>query len=91
MATTIYRGFQNPRSIDEYIFKRMINGISNRKYDKAVLEVPPIFLSLEEDLEETLFLHRFGIFSKIDISFKTINYIKNIMRQIGVYKDPVNY
>ena len=32
-----YRGFQNPRSIDEVVFKRLINGISTRKYEKVAL------------------------------------------------------
>ena len=38
-----YRGFQNPRSIDGVVFKRLINGISTRKYEKATLEVPATF------------------------------------------------
>jgi hypothetical protein len=47
--------------------------------------------SLEEGLEETLNLHRLGIFSKLGISFKTNNYIKKIMCQMGVYTDRVSY
>ena len=38
-----YQGFQNPGSIDEVIFKRLINGISTRKYEKAALEIPATF------------------------------------------------
>ena len=38
-----YRDFQNPGSIDEVVFKRLINGISTRKYEKAALEVPATF------------------------------------------------
>ena len=38
-----YRDFQNPRSIDEIVFKRLINGISTLKYEKAALEVPATF------------------------------------------------
>ena len=38
-----YRGFQNPRSIDEVVFKCLINGISIRKYEKAALVVPATF------------------------------------------------
>ena len=45
------------------------------------------FLSLEEGLEETLTLHRLGMFSKLGISFKTTNCIENIMRQVGIYTD----
>ena len=38
-----YRDFQNPRGIDEVVFKRLINGISTRKYEKAALDVPATF------------------------------------------------
>jgi putative transposase len=38
-----YRGLQNPRLIDETVFKRLINGISTRKYEKAALSVPETF------------------------------------------------
>ena len=47
--------------------------------------------SLEEVVEETLTLHRLGIFSKLGISFKTNNYIEKIMRQMGFYKNRVSY
>ena len=36
--------------------------------------------SLEEGLEETLTLHRLGMFPKLGTSFKTTNCIENIMR-----------
>jgi hypothetical protein len=42
-STSSYWGFQNPKSIDEVVFKRLINGISTRKYEKAALEVPATF------------------------------------------------
>ena len=47
--------------------------------------------SLEEGLEETLTLHRLGVFSKLGISFKTSNCIENIMRQVGIYTDRVSH
>jgi hypothetical protein len=34
-STSSYRGFQNPKSIDEVVLKRLINEISTRKYEKA--------------------------------------------------------
>ncbi len=37
------QGFQNPRSIDEVVFKRLINWVSTRKYENAALEVPAAF------------------------------------------------
>jgi transposase-like protein len=47
--------------------------------------------SLEEGMEETLTLHRLGMFPKLSISFKTTNCIENIMRQVGIYTDRVSY
>ena len=47
--------------------------------------------SLEEGMEETLTLHRLGMFQKLSISFKTTNCIENIMRQVGIYTDRVSY
>lgn len=43
VSLSSYRGLQNPRSIDEVVFKRVINGISSRKYAQAVMEVPETF------------------------------------------------
>ena len=43
VTLSCYRGLQNPRSIDEAVFKRVINGISARKYEKAALSVPETF------------------------------------------------
>ena len=40
---TFYRDFQNSESIYEVIFKRLMNGISTRKYEKATLEIPATF------------------------------------------------
>ena len=42
-------------------------------------------------MEETLTLHRLGMFPKLSISFKTTNCIENIMRQVGIYTDRVSY
>ena len=47
--------------------------------------------SLEEGMEETLTLHRLGMFPKLSISFKTTNCIESIMRQVGIYTDRVSY
>lgn len=46
--------------------------------------------SLEEGLEETLTLHRLGLFKELGESFKTTNCIENIMRQVGIYTDRVD-
>ena len=38
-----YNDFQSERIIDDHILRRVINGISNRKYEKVVTEVPETF------------------------------------------------
>lgn len=46
--------------------------------------------SLAEGLEETLTLHKLGLFAKIGESFKTTNCIENVNRQLGVHTDRVD-
>jgi len=41
--------------------------------------------SLDEGLEETLTLHRLGVFKQLGRSFKTTNCIENINRQVDAY------
>jgi len=45
--------------------------------------------SLEEGLEETLTLHRLGMFQKLGKSFKTTNCIETLNHQLGIYTDRV--
>lgn len=47
--------------------------------------------SLQEGLEETLTLHRLGLFKQLGESFKTTNCIENIMRLVGIYTDRIGY
>jgi transposase-like protein len=47
--------------------------------------------SLEEGLEETLTLHRLGLFKELGTSFKTTNCIESLNRQVGIYTDRVDY
>lgn len=47
--------------------------------------------SLEEGLEETLTLHRLGLFEKLGKSLKTTNCIESLMSQIGQRTDKVDY
>jgi len=47
--------------------------------------------SLEEGLEETLTLHRLGLFEKLGTSFKTTNVIESIQARLGQYTDKVDY
>lgn len=46
--------------------------------------------SLEEGLEETLTLHRLGLFEKLGQSFKTTNCIENVNKQLGSKTDRVD-
>jgi transposase-like protein len=47
--------------------------------------------SLEEGFEETLTLHRLGMFKKLGRSFKTTNVIENVNSLLGIYTDRVDY
>ncbi|PIQ87350.1 MAG: hypothetical protein COV74_01105 [Candidatus Omnitrophica bacterium CG11_big_fil_rev_8_21_14_0_20_45_26] len=47
--------------------------------------------SLEEGFEETLTLHRLGLFEKLGRSFKTTNVIESIQARLGQYTDKVDY
>jgi putative transposase len=47
--------------------------------------------SLEEGLEETLTLHRLGLFEKLGTSLKTTNCIESLMALIGQMTDKVDY
>jgi len=47
--------------------------------------------SLEEGLEETLTLHRLGLFRELGISFKTTNCIESLMACIAQKTDKVDY
>jgi transposase-like protein len=47
--------------------------------------------SLDEGLEETLTLHRLGLFRELGISFKTTNCIESLMALIGQKTNKVDY
>ena len=47
--------------------------------------------SLDEGLEETLTLHRLGLFRELGVSFKTTNCIESLMALIGQRTDKVDY
>lgn len=46
--------------------------------------------SLDEGLEETLTLHKLGLFVKLGESFKTTNCIENVNGQLGDHTDRVD-
>jgi putative transposase len=47
--------------------------------------------SLDEGFEETLTLHRLGLFRELGISFKTTNCIESLMALVGQKTDKVDY
>jgi transposase-like protein len=47
--------------------------------------------SLEEGFEETLTLHRLGLFRELGRGFKTTNAIENVNSLLGIYTDRVDY
>ena len=47
--------------------------------------------SLQEGLEQTLTLHRLGLFRQLGISLKTTNCIESVMSLVGQYTDKVDY
>ena len=68
----------------------MLSKSGHKESELAILNQSAV-RSLEEGLEETLTLHRLGMFPKLGTSFKTTNCIENIMRQVGIYTDRVSY
>ncbi|HEX9920335.1 MAG TPA: IS256 family transposase, partial [Candidatus Methylomirabilis sp.] len=46
--------------------------------------------SLEEGMEETLTLHRLGVFPALGISLKTTNCLESLMSQVGQRTDQVD-
>ena len=46
--------------------------------------------SLEEGFEETLTLHRLGLFAELGVSFKTTNCIESLMALLSRYTDKVD-
>lgn len=46
--------------------------------------------SLDEGFEETLLLHKLGLFEKLGQSFKTTNCIENVNKQLAAYTDRVD-
>jgi putative transposase len=84
------------------VFRGKLQAAYNLKtYDKAKDRLTSIgkelkllnksaLTSLEEGLEETLTLHKLGIFEKLGESFKTTNCIENVNKQLATHTDRVD-
>jgi transposase-like protein len=89
------------RDQQDYFRRKMQAAYEQPTYEKAKRgldavrrELTPLnesaVASLEEGLEETLTLHRLGMFPKVGISFKTTNCLENMNRQLERYTDRVD-
>ena len=65
-------------------------GLERLKSELRLLNASAV-TSLEEGLEETLTLHRLGLFKYLGKSFKTTNPIESIMSLVGQRTDKVDY
>ena len=65
--------------------RKLLNAI---KQDLSLLNASAVN-SLDEGFEETLILHKLGMFEKLGTSFKTTNCIENVNRQLGIYTDRI--
>lgn len=59
-------------------------------YDELYEINPSAASSLKEGLEETLTLHRLGVYAELGKSFTSTNCIESIMSQLGQYTDKVD-
>ena len=86
---------------DEYR-RKLQNAYEQPTYDEAKKQLGKIKAelrrinlsavnSLEEGFEETLTLHKLGLFKELGRSFKTTNVIENVNSLLGIYTDRVDY
>jgi len=91
-----------PKHLHSTWRKRLQNAYEKPTYEEAKAALNKLKLelklinesavnSLEEGLEETLTLHRLGLFKELGVSFKTTNCIESVMSQIAKYTDKVDY
>ena len=91
-----------PKSLKDEFRRKLQNAYERPTYEEAKkelgkikAELRPINLSavnsLEEGFEETLTLHRLGLFQELGTSFKTTNAIENVNSLLGEYTDRVDY
>ena len=71
-------------------YQRAKNALLEIKKELAIVNQSAAH-SLEEGLEETLTLHRLGLYKQLATSFKTTNVIESINARVGQYTDKVDY
>lgn len=91
-----------PKNAQERVRKKLQSAYNKETYDEAKKaleaikrELMPVnesaVRSLEEGLEETLTIHRLGLYKELKRSFTTTNMIESVMSQIGQKTDKVDY
>jgi transposase-like protein len=91
-----------PKSQRDEFRRKLQNAYEQPTYDEAKKQLTKIKTelrginlsavnSLEEGFEETLTLHRLGLFTQLGRSFKTTNPIENVNSLLGIYTDRVDY
>jgi putative transposase len=90
-----------PKNMQEEFRSKLQSAYSKDTYEKAKAKLLSIrkelnlinesaASSLDEGLEETLTIHKLGVFMKVGKSFKTTNCIENLNRQIQIYINRVS-
>jgi transposase-like protein len=91
-----------PKAIQASIRRKLQEAYQELTYEKAKEKLLKIrkelqlinqsaVSSLDEGMEETLTLHRLGLFRELGISFKTTNCIESLMALVGQRTDKVDY
>jgi transposase-like protein len=84
----IRRGLQ--RAYEEPSYEGAKKALEKVKKEISLINESAV-RSLEEGLEETLTLHRLGLFEELGKSLKTTNCMESLMAQIGQKLDKVDY
>ncbi|MGB9627547.1 MAG: IS256 family transposase [Thermodesulfobacteriota bacterium] len=91
-----------PKSMQAQMRRRLQEAYQEPTYERAKEKLSKIrkelqllnqsaVSSLDEGLEETLTVHRLGMFRELGISFKTTNCIESLMALVGQRTDKVDY
>jgi transposase-like protein len=88
MQTSMRQKLQE--AYQEPIYERAKEKLSKIRKELQLLNQSAVS-SLDEGLEETLTLHRLGVFRELGISFKTTNCIESLMALVGQRTDKVDY
>jgi transposase-like protein len=91
-----------PKSMQAQVRRKLQEAYQEPSYERAKEKLSKIrkelqllnqsaVSSLDEGLEETLTLHRLGLFRELGISFKTTNCMESLMALVGQRTDKVDY